>query len=74
MITTQTRAANLGATPAETHGYISDVLSQLADLARGCGDQKLEGAMRLLAVEAATHSDLSDPQAPSRPRSDAADD
>ncbi len=57
MITTPTRATDLGATPAQTHGYISDMLSQLADLARGCGDQKLEGAMRLLAVEAAAHGD-----------------
>ena len=57
MITTPTRATDLGATPAQTHGYISDILSQLADLARGCGDRKLEGAMRLLAVEAAAYSD-----------------
>ena len=41
------------ATPADIRGYISDMLSQLADLARRSGDRWLENAMRLLAVEAA---------------------
>lgn len=41
------------ATPADIRGYISDMLDQLADLARGAGDRWLETAMRLLAVEAA---------------------
>ena len=42
-----------GATPADIRGYISDMLSQLADLARRSGDRWLETSMRLLAVEAA---------------------
>ena len=42
-----------GATPTDIRGYISDMLSQLADLARRSGDRWLENAMRLLAVEAA---------------------
>ena len=36
-------------TPAEIRVYISDMLSQLADLARGTGDRRLETSMRLLA-------------------------
>ncbi len=38
--------------PAETRAYISDILSQLADLARGLGDRRLETSIRLLALEA----------------------
>ena len=41
------------ATAADIRGYISDMLSQLADLARRSGDRWLETSMRLLAVEAA---------------------
>jgi hypothetical protein len=40
------------ATPAEVRAYISDMLSQLADLARAAGDRRLEASMRLLAVQA----------------------
>jgi hypothetical protein len=37
----------------EVRDYISDMLSQLADLARGADEKRLELAIRLLAVEAA---------------------
>jgi hypothetical protein len=44
--------------PAPTGGdvraYISDMLSQLADMARAADEQRLELAIRLLAVEAAS--------------------
>ena len=43
------------ATAAQVRDYISDMLSQLADLARGCGDQRLEASLRLLALEAAAN-------------------
>ena len=56
-MTTTSARGGLGATPAQTYGYISDVLGQLADLARGCGDHKLESALRLLALEAAMNGD-----------------
>ena len=53
MTTTSPSDFSLSATPADLHAYISDMLSQLADLARQAGDLRLEGSMRLLAVEAA---------------------
>jgi hypothetical protein len=37
----------------EVREYISDMLSQLADLARAADEKRLELAIRLLAVEAA---------------------
>jgi hypothetical protein len=37
----------------EARAYISDMLSQLADIARGAQERRLELAIRLLAVEAA---------------------
>lgn len=40
------------ATPDQIRGYMSDMLSQLADLAKGLSDLRLEHAMRLLALEA----------------------
>ena len=36
--------------------YISDMLGQLADLARGMDKRRLELAIRLLALEAATEA------------------
>lgn len=54
---TATLTSASGAPPpssGEVRGYISDMLSQLADMARGAGEPRLELAIRLLAVEAAS--------------------
>ena len=56
MTTTHPRVDGPGPTSAETHGYISDMLNELAGMARGCGDLRLEGAMRILALDAAAQS------------------
>ncbi len=49
----------LSATPDEIYAYISDMLSQLADLARSAGDRKLEASIRLLALQASADGGLS---------------
>ncbi len=53
MTTPPPSATASDATPLEVHAYISDMLSQLADMARGVGDRRLESAMRTLALETA---------------------
>ena len=44
------------ASPEEVRAYVSDMLSQLADMAHGLGDRRLEGAIRVLALEAAAQA------------------
>ena len=46
----------LPGSPDEVRAYVSDMLSQLADMARSLGDRRLEGAIRLLALEAAAQA------------------
>ena len=39
------------ATPGQTRSYMSEMLSELANLAKGLGDIGLERSLRLLALE-----------------------
>ena len=39
------------ATSRQTRGYISEMLSELADLAKGLDDRRLECSIRLLALD-----------------------
>ena len=39
------------ATPRQIRSYISDMLSELADLAKGLSDSRLECSIRLLALD-----------------------
>ena len=49
-------ATQTSVTPAQVHGYISDMLGQLAEMAAGAGAGKLERALRMLALEAAAQA------------------
>ncbi len=40
------------ASPRQVRSYISDMLAELADMARGVGDRRLEYGLRLLALDA----------------------
>ena len=48
------RPPNPSSSPREVRAYVSDVLAQLADMARSLGDARLEYGLRLLALDAAT--------------------
>ena len=37
--------------PAEIRGYISDMLSELADLAKDIGETRMERSIRILALD-----------------------
>ena len=51
----QPEDAGRDASADDVRDYISDMLSQLADLAHGLGDLRLEAAVRRVALEAASN-------------------
>ena len=52
------------ATPRQIRSYISDMLSELADLAKGLSDSGLECSIRLLALDVLAAQPPKDPEGP----------
>ena len=53
-----------GATPRQIRSYMSDMLSELADLAKGLSDSRLECSIRLLALDVVAAKPAGEPTEP----------